>query len=238
MRVHNFNYRTQPKPTSRLGLPENAVDRNRGVNHAVPRSKRVRSTNVDRRGPALPPETWYEPNGNSNGHYRIVVQSAGPGYRHAVTAEQVADRLSRLPDNMLSTLEVVQLSRMTRKKERFPCYGMQWGNTLYLYPIEEGLVEHYAKAPSMAVFNEARMFGGTWEQLPGGRWRLVWTAEAIRDFYLNNILIHELGHLLDHRNTRYTDRERYAEWFAIEHGYRSSQRPDLARRVMRRHHAS
>ena len=72
----------------------------------------------------------------------------------------------------------------------------------------------------------------------GTEWQLVWTEATIKDFYLNNILIHELGHLLDNRNTSYTDRERYAEWFAIEHGLKKSGRPKRERkkRVRRRHH--
>ena len=83
------------------------------------------------------------------------------------------------------------------------------------------------------------MFGVQWEQCERRLWRLAWTPAAARDFYLNNILIHELGHLLDDRNSSYAERERYAEWFAIEYGYRrtgglTARRPK--RRVRKRHH--
>ncbi len=50
------------------------------------------------------------------------------------------------PQHMLANLEVVQLSHMTRKKQSFPCYGMQWGTSLYLYPIEENLIESISTA--------------------------------------------------------------------------------------------
>jgi hypothetical protein len=116
---------------------------------------------------------------------------------------------------------------------------MQWGSTLYLYPIEKSLVEYFPSPPTPAVYNEARQFGGRWVQ-EGTEWHLIWTEATIKDFYLNNILIHELGHLLDDRNTSYTDRERYAEWFAIEHGLKKSKsktRRSVQRRVRRRHHA-
>lgn len=39
---------------------------------------------------------------------------------------------------MLKSLQVVQLSRMTRKKKTYPCYGMQWGRALYLYQWTKG----------------------------------------------------------------------------------------------------
>ena len=82
------------------------------------------------------------------------------------------------------------------------------------------------------------MYGGRWLQ-EGTRWTLVWTERAIRDFYLNNILINELGHLLDDRNTGYTDRERYAEYFAVKFGYRPTQnsRSHVRRPLRRRHHS-
>ncbi len=146
---------------------------------------------------------------------------------------------------MLEPLEVIQLSQMTRKKQSFPCYGMQWGSTLYLYPIEESLTEYYCRPPKPSQLIEAQMYGGRWINDGAKDWRLIWTEAAVRDYYLNNILIHELGHLLDQRNRSYTDRERYAEWFAIEHGYRRSRREDgradakkQPKRVVRRHHGT
>ena len=81
------------------------------------------------------------------------------------------------------------------------------------------------------------MYGGRW-QVVDEAWSLVWSEAAIRDFYLNNVLIHELGHLLDHRNRSYEDRERFAEWFAFEFGYkptRGERDQRLVRKVSRRH---
>jgi len=204
--------------------------------------KRARGTGGSKKGPYLPPEDWYEPAGVDDATFDVVVQEPGDGFEHVVTEQEVRQRLAELPTWMLKPLEVVQLSRMTRKKRRFPCYGMQWGPTLYLYPVEASLVEFYSRPPKPAQVAEANMFGGRWLQECASTWKLVWSPEAINDFYLNNILIHELGHLLDTRNTSYVDRERYAEWFAVEHGYKSSSQSRLERRgrqrpVRRRHHA-
>ncbi|MCA9236933.1 MAG: hypothetical protein KDA44_15760 [Planctomycetales bacterium] len=192
----------------------------------------------NQRAPFSPPEEWHEPN-EAGDEYRIVVRSPGAGYRHIVTPADVRQRLAQVPQHFLKGLEVVQLASMTRKKQSFPCYGMQWGSTLYLYPIEETLEEHFVAPPRPEIYNEARMYGGRWDEPGPGWWRLTWTEAAIRDFYLNNILIHELGHLVDDRNTTYQDRERYAEWFAVEHGYRATggaaARQRSGRR-RRRHH--
>ena len=227
------------KTQVRLAKGHNTEAAGRNSCRERPKSRRSNVGHRNLRQPFSPPEDWYEPTGEG-GDYQVIVQSPGAGYRHIVTPEDVRHRLAELPEPFLRDLEVVQLSRMTRKKQSFPCYGMQWGSTLFLYPIEETLTETFDKPPQPVFFSEARMYGGRWEQ-EGEEWTLHWSEKAIRDFYLNNILIHELGHLLDDRNSNYTDRERYAEWFATEYGYRQTgglegRRPN--RPVRRRHHTS
>ena len=196
--------------------------------------KRHRSGKDQRQSDFIPPEDWYEPADESD-EYVIIEQSPGTGYRHVVTPAEVRDRLAELPGELLGPLQTVQLSRMTKKKRTFLCYGMQWGQAIYLYPIEDSLVEVYSRPPTPKELTDTRMFGGRWKQSRDG-WRLIWTEATIRDFYLNNVLIHELGHLLDERNGGYTDRERYAEWFAIEHGYRPTRHNRRRKKAVRRRH--
>lgn len=189
------------------------------------------------KSPFVAPERWYEPQEDSAGEYRIVVQEPGAGYRHAVTPEEIRQRLEQAPGELVRPLQVVQLSNLTRKKKLFSCYGMQWGNAVYLYPMPANLVEDLRRPPLPRERHEAAMYGGRWEQDGDGAWRLIWTEQAIRDYYLNNILFHELGHLHDRRNRRHADRERFAEWFAVRYGYQPS-RPAAppGKPVRRRHH--
>lgn len=176
------------------------------------------------------PELWHEPcrreesaaGLSAQETLTMIVQPAGVGYMHPVSPEEVRERVLQLPEQFQRDLDVVQFSRMTRKRRLFPCYGLQWGSTVYLYPIEESLEEVYVRVPRPAQRIETEMFGGRWIQ-DGKFWRLVWTENTIRDFYLNNVLIHEIGHIHDHRNTSFRNRERFADWFAIEYGYRASR---------------
>ncbi len=186
-----------------------------------------------------PPEEWHEPTGRPD--YEIIVRKPGAGCRHVVTPRQIRMRLSQLPQEFLKDLEIVQLSRMTRKKLCFPCYGLQWGCAIYLYPFEETLDEYFYSPPPQGLVTETKMFGGRWERPEHGVWRLIWTESAARDFQLNNVLIHELGHMVDTWNTNYMDQERFAEWFAIEYGYRATGGIDQRRpkrKIRRRHHGT
>lgn len=172
------------------------------------------------------PETWHEPSGNRE--IRFVVQQPGRGYVHPATVEDIRQRIEQLPRRVTRQLEVVQLSRMTKKRALFPCYGMQWGVSIYLYPIEESFIETYLRPPKPQEQIEARMYGGRW--VADGRfWKLVWTPDTIRDFYLNNVLIHEIGHVYDDWNHNALQRERFANWFATEYGYRASRGRSVGR---------
>ncbi len=205
---------------------------------SVPCSRRARRPlkNLDGPRDQSPPENWYDPIDSND--YRIITQPAGEGFRHILTAEQVRDRLSLVPQHFLEGLDVIQLSRMTRKKQLMPCYGLQWGTSLYLYPLEESLEEWFPTPPLPNVVNETKMYGGIWDEPWPGTYRLTWTEDTVTDFYLNNILIHELGHHVDKRNTNAVKRERYAEWFAIEYGYLASGGRETRKRpVKRRHHS-
>jgi len=63
-------------------------------------------------------------------------------------------------------------------------------------------------------------FGHYWRRCvflhayPFGRADLVW----LRRFYVRDVLMHEIGHHVDSRNTTRKDRERFAEEFAKKHG--------------------
>jgi len=171
------------------------------------------------------PEVWHDPVSSDerpDHDLKIVTQPAGRGYLHPVSADDVRERVLQLPVEFQEKLDIVQLSRMTKKRRLFPCYGLQWGTAVYLYPIEESLEELYVRAPRPAQRIETEMYGGRWVQ-DGNLWRLIWTETTIRDFYLNNVLIHEIGHINDDRNTSFRKREQFADWFAVEYGYRASR---------------
>jgi hypothetical protein len=165
-------------------------------------------------------DQWYEP--SDSDVINLYRRDPGAGYIHPVTIEEVCERVEQLPARYRQNIEVIELARMTRKRSLFPCYGLQWGPNVYLYPIEESLVETFTRPPRPEQVIEAKMYGGVWTQ-DGKLWRLSWTEHALRDFYLNNVLIHEIGHVNDTRNRNQNARERYADWFAIEYGYRASR---------------
>lgn len=157
---------------------------------------------------------------------------------HPATGEEVRDFIQDLPARIFpDSLEIVQLSTQTRKRLIKPLYGMQWGTAVYLYPIESDLRATFTQAPTPVQKQSTEKYGGRWINNQNGEWHLVWeTQEAVRDYYLHNVLMHEIGHMHDKRNTNFEKREQFADAFAIEYGdnlYREKQPP---RAVKKRHH--
>ena len=126
-----------------------SISKTASVHHSQRRERAKARRAIAPRHPVSsydPPEDWHEATGEKG--YRVITREPGHGYRHVVSPDQVRTRLSKLPKGFLTDLEVVQLCTMTRKKEFSPCYGLQWGNAIYLYPFDETLDEYFYSPPT------------------------------------------------------------------------------------------
>lgn len=223
MSLHNSSRRSTTRSNLRAARHGRVRSRSNGTSPASAHQQRGNGLAQGR--PFDAPEIWHDPvnsEESKNDELKIVAEPAGSGYLHPVSVDDVRERVLQLPQQFQQKLDIVQFSRMTKKRRLFPCYGLQWGTAVYLYPIEASLEELYVRAPRPAQRIETEMYGGRWVQ-DGNLWRLIWTETTIRDFYLNNVLIHEIGHINDDRNTGFRKREQFADWFAVEYGYRASR---------------
>ncbi len=54
-----------------------------------------------------------------------------------------------------------------------------------------------------------------------GYWTRSFDEMSLKRFYTRDVLIHELGHHVDRKNNKdYNAKERFAEWFVEEYGFR------------------
>jgi hypothetical protein len=158
--------------------------------------------------------------------WRIRTFPPGTEYFHAVTAEEVDERIRRLPPELTRVVENVELAAHNRGG----CLGLAWGTSIYLYPVDGYEFWHYRK-PDPFDLIEQEQAGGKWDQPTHDRWRCTHTPETMKRLYLDNVLVHEIGHLNDQRNASYHKREAFAEHFAREYGIRP-----CPRKIKKRHH--
>lgn len=180
-----------------------------------------------------------------NTYPQFHVEGPSIGYVHPITVEEVIERLCEFPRHIRNQLDAqldhVSLLAGTRKQFLKPSYGMQWGSTVYLFPTESTGIERYESEVSSAYRKNAKLYGAqwSWNEEENG-WICYWSPEAIRLFYLQNVLVHEIGHVLDTRNSSERDRERFANDFARKYGRPPSHCPQRKPRggehKHRRHH--
>lgn len=183
------------------------------------------------------PITWYGDDLPQDEAYRIITYPTGPKHIHPASPEEIAKVMDALQQRVATQVCVV-LPTMTEAIRRAALYGLQWGGGVYLLPQEESLEEEY-RHPNTQQMHETRKFGGKWHRLGNGiDWRLTWTKDALRDFFLYNVLMHEVGHVGDKRNSNPKQREQYANAFAIQHGNAIAEEFGVLpkQRIVKRHH--
>jgi hypothetical protein len=170
------------------------------------------------------------------------IEDPGSDFHHPVTMCEVLERLTQLPREITGRIGVRldHLSMPHLRSPSLPAYGMQWGSAVYLLPIEASRIEKYPVLPSVIYRQELEKFGAQWKwNRDTDQWECHWSKEALRIFYLENVLIHEIGHLLDNRNTSVRKHEAFANAFADHYGnppkrYKG-EKPPHTQRKHRRH---
>ena len=150
------------------------------------------------------------------------VEEPGPNFRHPVTPGEVVNRLAELPKHVFrqvgEKLDHVAMPALTKKLLRKPSYGMQCKGSVYLFPVESSGIMKFGRSMDSAQRIELETFGARllWNEEEEG-WDCHWSEETLRLFYLQDVLLHEVGHVLDRRNRNTRNRERYANNFAIQY---------------------
>jgi len=163
----------------------------------------------------IPDEPLFEKE-NGNDVIKIIVEEAGKGYFHPITPDEIASKLSELPHEFLKGLKAIRLCAITRKKKIFYRFGMYLSDNIYVYPFSESLklpISDTKPKPSITI--EFEKFGGRWI-FENNFWYLQFDKESLRNFYLNNVLIHEITHHYD-RASNEKNRENFADNFVIQY---------------------
>lgn len=121
---------------------------------------------------------------------------------------------------------VVVLGGSKKQEKTFKklfAYGRYMSNVIFLHPFPKKFIDQRWKTlPKPSLLQEYERAGAKVAR-EGKRWWIQFDEESLKQFYLRDVLLHELGHHVDSKNFRFkTDRkiESFAEWFASEHGYK------------------
>ncbi len=151
----------------------------------------------------------------------IIVRDVHPRFIAPVTAEDVCDMLRRVPEEFVRGLKFVALLGGTAKQEKVALgrlfrYGSYGTCRIFLYAYPKRLLRLRRKRlPRPHIVQEYERVGATYTHDSRG-WVLEFTREALRAFFLYDVLLHEIGHHVDPDVFRRKNAkaERFAQWFA------------------------
>ncbi len=145
-----------------------------------------------------------------------------------VTVEEIKEFMNKLPSEHTENITHIWLRKMTNKELKkegsiqgcFICGGGV--NLIVLYPFPNDLNMNFGtkKPPNKAL----KWYSAFEPELihANGNWTLKWTEEKIKKYYLEGLLLHEIGHQMDSVYKRYWSsnyKKQRAENFADNFAY-------------------
>lgn len=102
-------------------------------------------------------------------------------------------------------------------------YGTYTSGVIFLHPFPKRFLDQIRKGlPKPSSLHEYERAGAKINR-DGKYWRMQFDEISVKQFYLREVLLHELGHHMDSKNRQFkTGRkaEGFADWFASECAYK------------------
>jgi len=146
----------------------------------------------------------------------VYDRTLSEGFVRPWSVEDVARVLQSIPNQFLIGLTGVFLLGGTSRQRSLKSltYGIYSTNRIYLFALPERMLEqHLSKMPKPNVAHAYTRFGATITPDGKGKGKLRFDVPSLRNFFLYDVLLHEVGHHVD-RDHQSDNAERYATWFA------------------------
>ncbi|RJP19156.1 MAG: hypothetical protein C4520_13275 [Candidatus Abyssobacteria bacterium SURF_5] len=144
---------------------------------------------------------------------RFMEDPLPKGYVYPCTIEDIKQKLNSLAPEMLRNISTIHLCNQVKMNPGVDAHIYD-GSDIRIYPVPEKLRWYYGKRkPNPACAQERLEFGAYWQTTDEG-WFLCWDRDNLREYILNHILLHEIGHSLDTVYYGTSRGERFAEAFA------------------------
>lgn len=157
----------------------------------------------------------------------VIVNPVHPAFALPLTRLEIQNTIASIPSEFTRDLKGIVCLSGSKKQERvfrnIFAYGRYFDGSIWLHRYPKGfMVSYYTSLPKPSILNDYKRAGA---KIAGetGNWSISFDDDSLRDFYLRDVLLHEVGHHVDALNSlKKTHRksEGYAEWFASEYGFR------------------
>jgi hypothetical protein len=150
-----------------------------------------------------------------NAGYVVLADNPSRDFFHPVCEDEIRRTLDRMPRKLTRHLRAVvmpkisdsDLQRGVEARRRFSC--------IILNPFPKTLRTFWSPyPPSEKSRRHYEPWRATWERTSDG-WYQLWDSASLKRYYLNHLMLHELGHLNQPWFNSLKRREDFAEDFAL-----------------------
>lgn len=133
----------------------------------------------------------------------FIVDNPSRDFFFPITVEDIQEQLSKIPNYQVKWLSYIWLKKQSQKdyeKENSLQGVYIWGGRVQLialYSFPRDLKMNFGKKkPKQSTLNWYKAFCINLIE-EKDNWYLQWTTEEIKQYYLNGLLFHEIGHHID-----------------------------------------
>lgn len=155
----------------------------------------------------------------------VQIEPTHSDFIFPITAEDISNTLSRVPSAFIQGVKAVLVPSGSKKQIKsfhsLFSYGLYWRECIFLHPYPKSQMDSTrGRKPNPQIIREYKRAGAEIHQKGTGV-EVIFTASSLRQFYLRDVLMHEIGHHNDAQIDRpQARREAFAHWFAAEYGFR------------------
>ena len=151
-----------------------------------------------------------------------IVDNPSRDYFFPITVDDIEYTISKLPAFHTEKITHIWLKKNSPKENYQGCFITGSGvNLIVLYAFPVDLKMRFGiKKPSQKILRWYSAFHPNLV-LENEEWALQWSKESIKQYYLEGLLLHEIGHQIDSRHKRFMSKkyqnrkaEKYADNFA------------------------
>lgn len=169
---------------------------------------------------------YWEKLNRGNSDFIIFSEQTNDKFVMPINEIDIHTAFKNIPKTFLSELKgVVLLSGSSKQAKtsssKLFCYGSYCFGVIFIFPFPKSEMRSVSKTlPPPHIQREYERAGIKYE-FRDNKWHKEFSLSSLHQFYLNDVLMHELGHHVDRGNKKtHNESERYAEWFATEYGFR------------------
>ena len=158
----------------------------------------------------------------ASGSLVVLRENPSRDFFHPCSGDEYLAVLDALPREISEPVRAIVLRRTSKLDEALGVEARKRYSCLILNSFPKSLEMTWRHTPSEGARRHYDPWCTRWLQEERG-WKLVWSIDEIRRYYLYHLLLHELGHLHQPWSNSTRIRESFAENFALEWARRLGQ---------------